>query len=73
MLKTDIERALRNQTSGDFVNRKEVAMALGYKDPHSVDKYLKGLVRVGNRYLIRDVAERVMEETYVGRERILRI
>lgn len=73
MIRADIERALRNQTSGDFLNRREVAMALGYKDPHSVDKYLKGLGRIGNRYLIRDVAERVMEETNVGRERILRI
>lgn len=61
MLKTDVERALRNQTSGDFVSRAEVTRALGYKDPHSADKYLKGLGKIGNRYYIGDVAERIME------------
>ena len=61
MLKADIEKALRSQTSSDFVNRAEVTRALGYKDPHSVDKYLKGLGRIGNRYLISDVAERIAE------------
>ena len=61
MIKADIERALRSQTSGDFVNRAEVARALGYKDPHSVDKYLKDLTSIGKRYLIREVAERILE------------
>lgn len=63
MLKADIERALRNQTSGDFVSRAEVTRALGYKDPHSADKFLKGLGKIGNRYYIGDVAERIMEES----------
>lgn len=62
MIRTDIEKALRSQTSGDFVNRNEVAKALGYKDPHSADKFLKGLGRIGNRYYIGDVAERIMED-----------
>ncbi len=61
MVKADIEKALRSQTSSDFVNRAEVTRALGYKDPHSVDKYLRGLGRIGNRYLIREVAERILE------------
>lgn len=62
MIRADIERALRSQTTGDFVNRAEVARALGYKDAHSVDKYLKGLPNIGKRYLIREVAERIMEK-----------
>lgn len=62
MIRTDIERALRSQTSGDFVNRAEVARALGYKDPHSVDKYLKDLSSIGKKYLIKEVAEKLMEE-----------
>lgn len=61
MLKADIEKALRSQTSSDFVNRAEVTRALGYKDPHSVDKYLRGLGRIGNRYFIGDVAGRILE------------
>lgn len=62
MLRSDIEKALRSQTSGDFVNRQEVARALGYKDAHSVDRFLKGLPNIGRRYLIREVAEKIMEE-----------
>lgn len=61
MIRADVERALRNQTSGDFVSRAEVTRALGYKDPHSADKFLKGLVKIGNRYYIGDVAEKIME------------
>ena len=61
MTRVDVEKALRNQTTGDFVSRQEVARALGYKDPHSVDKYLKDLKGIGKRYLIKEVAERIME------------
>lgn len=59
MIRSDIEKALRNQTSGDFVTRQEVARALGYRDPHSVDKYLKGLGKIGSKYLVSEVAERL--------------
>lgn len=62
MVRADIEQALRNQTTGDFINRQEVANALGYKDPHSVDKFIRGLGRIGNRYLIKEVAERISRE-----------
>ena len=61
MIRADIERALRSQTTGDFVSRNEIAKAMGYRDPHSVDKFIKGLGRIGNRYLIREVAERIIE------------
>ena len=59
MIRADIEKALRNQTSGDFVTRAEVARAFGYKDAHSVDKWLKGLPKIGKKYLISEVAERI--------------
>lgn len=61
MIRADIERALRNQTTGDFVTRSEVARALGYKDPHNIDKYLKGLPRIGLKYFVGDVADRLLE------------
>ena len=61
MIRADIETSLRKQSSSDFVNRSEVAKALGYKDPHSVDKYLRGLPRIGNRYFVGDVAGRILE------------
>ena len=61
MIRADIETSLRKQSSSDFVNRSEVAKALGYKDPHSVDKFLRGLPRIGNRYFVGDVAGRILE------------
>lgn len=61
MLKTDVERALRTHIGGEFVNRKEIAETLGYKDPHAVDRFIRGLPRIGNRYYIGDVAERIIE------------
>lgn len=61
MLKTDVERALRNHSGREFVSRKEIAETIGYKDAHGVDKYVKGLPRIGNRYYIGDVAERIIE------------
>lgn len=61
MLKTDVERALRTHIGGEFANRKEIADTLGYKDAHAVDRFIKGLPRIGNRYYIGDVAERIIE------------
>lgn len=46
---------------GEFTTRKKVADALQYKNPQSVDKYLKGLERVSkNRYLSEDVANKIL-------------
>lgn len=61
MTRTDIEKALRRQTTGDFVSRAEIARALGYKDPHRIDRFLRGLNRIGYRYFVTDVAERLLE------------
>lgn len=48
---------------GTFTTRKRVAEYLGYKDPHSVDRFLRGLERVaGTRYMSADVYERIVKE-----------
>lgn len=57
MTRKDIENALRSQTTGDFITRQEIANALGFKDAHSIDRYTNGLVRIGRRYFIKEVAE----------------
>ncbi len=62
MTKSDVVKALRRTSGSEFISRKELASALGYRDSHSVDKYLVGLAKVGRRYYIEDVAERVTEE-----------
>ena len=48
---------------GPFTTRKKIATALNYKDPKSVDKYLKGLEKInGNRYYSADVADRILSD-----------
>lgn len=43
-----------------FTYRKRVAEVMQYKDAHYVDKYLRGLPRVGTRYFSIDVADRIL-------------
>ena len=48
---------------GDFTTRKKIAEVLHYKNPASVDRYLKGLPRVcGTRYWTEDVVARILQE-----------
>lgn len=62
MERRDITNALKTGADGAmFITRIQVAQVLGYKDPHNVDRFLKGLERIaGNRYYIPDVAERII-------------
>ena len=63
MRRHEIVESLKKQSSGDFVTRKGVQYALGYKDPHSVDQYLVGLEYLpGKRYSISDVADAIMRK-----------
>ena len=62
MRRYEIVESLKKQSSGDFVTRKGVQLALGYKDPHSVDPFLAGLEYLpGKRYSIADVADAIMK------------
>ena len=54
-------KAFETACGGAFVTRKKLADVLGFKDPHSVDKYLRGLERLcGSRYLTTDVYDRIV-------------
>ena len=44
-----------------FTTRKRVADLMHYKDARYVDKFLRGLPRVGTRYFSEDVAERILQ------------
>lgn len=62
--KTDYVMELRQFANGAVViTRKELAAALGYKDPHTVDKFLRGIAAVPGtkKYLIKEVAEAIMK------------
>lgn len=46
---------------GAFTTRKQIAQALGYRNPASVAKYVEGLPKLnGTRYWSEDVVERIM-------------
>ena len=58
MNKQEIVRTFRSITGAVFITRKQLADLMGMKDPHGVDRYLKGLERIDNKYyFIPDVAE----------------
>ena len=61
MTKTDIADGIRRNCKSEFITRQELADAMGYKDAHSVDKYLKGLQKIGRKYFVQEVAERIIE------------
>lgn len=51
-------KQLESFSGGVFITRKKLTAALGRKDPHSVDKYLKDLPRIDKElYFIPDVAD----------------
>ena len=61
MTKTKILKTIQLVHKSAFIKRSELAAAMGFEDPHHVDKYLKGLPKIGSRYSLIDVAERIAE------------
>ena len=63
MLKQDLIVALRKASGGaEFISQKELAQVLGFKDPHSIRELVQGVIRVGKRYYLPEVAGRIMQE-----------
>lgn len=48
---------------GPITTRQRLAEYLAYKDPHRVDRFLRGLDRIcGTRYSTEDIYDRIVEE-----------
>lgn len=61
MNKNDIVRTFKALTGAAFITRKQLATLMGMKDPHRVDRYLKGLERIDKKYYyIPDVVDVLM-------------
>lgn len=56
MERRELIYAMEKFAGASFISRNELARFLGYKDPHSVDKYIRGLPRLENRYFVNDIA-----------------
>lgn len=63
MTRSELTQALQVHTGAIVITRKELAAAMGYKDPHTVDKFLRGIAAVPGtkKYLIKEVAEAIMK------------
>lgn len=61
MIRSQLVKTLRQQ-SGSYgaITKRQLMAFLGYKDRHSVDKYLVNVDRLGAGYSIEDLADRIM-------------
>ncbi len=67
MKKSDVIKMLQKRTGSDFITRKQVCDAIGYRDPASVDPIIAGLDRLnGKYYFIPDVVDRMLQRVSVG-------
>ena len=64
MTKQNLKRAMSQHCeNAEFITVKELTTFLGVKNEGRVKKeFLTGLDRVGKRYLINDVADRILEK-----------
>lgn len=59
--KKELVKRMESFSGGIFIKRKTLAECMGRSDPHSVDKFLKGLPRVdSDLYFIPDVADAII-------------
>lgn len=65
MLKREIANELKTFTGAGMITKTQLSRFMGYS---RVDKlparYLKGLKKVGTKYFIKEVAERLSEEQF---------
>lgn len=61
MLRSQLIKSLQRQAgSYGVITKRQLMQFLGYKDRHSVAKYLIGVTRLGAGYSIEDVADSIM-------------
>lgn len=69
MKRAELIKTLQSRAGSDFITRKQISEAIGYRDPASVDPMLNGLDRLnGKYYFIPDVAERMLQRVSAGGE-----
>lgn len=67
MTKTEVTKEMALFLNGArFITRKELALFLGYSDPHNVAYLLTDLKRVNSKYFIKDVAENIVRAGRYG-------
>lgn len=66
MDKTELVNDMKRTYKSAFITRQQLAQYMGKKDPHGIDKYLRGLERVDkSSFFIPDVARAIKERSYI--------
>lgn len=61
MERKDLIYRMEKAAGAGFITRPQLAAFMGLKDPHSVDRYLKGVPKINRKlYFIPDVATNIM-------------
>lgn len=61
MTKSELTQDMRRYCGGgSFITRAELQRYMGYSCPKRIDRYLRGLERIGTRYYIGDVSAQIM-------------
>lgn len=62
MIKSEIVKDMKSFMKGaSFITRLDLARYMGYGSPKSVDRYIRGLEKVGGAYFIPEVAENIQK------------
>lgn len=65
MNRSQLEQDMKKSIGASWCTRTELANYMGYKDPHNVARFTYNCIRVGNKYPIAEVAERIMERSAI--------
>lgn len=58
----ELIKSMERFNDSGFMNRSEFCRYMGYKDPHSIDKYLQDVPKINGRYSCIDLAERLWQD-----------
>lgn len=62
MTKSEVIKEMSEFFGAKWVTKKELARYMGYKNHKSVAKYTEGCTRMGNKFHINEVAEKIVGE-----------
>lgn len=62
MKRSELIKQMESFSGSGFMNRAEFSRYMGYKDPHSIDRYLFDMPRINGKYSCIDLADRLMQE-----------
>lgn len=56
MTRQELIRDMKAFSGSSFMSRHQLSKYMGFADPHTVDKFIRGLPSISKRYFIPDIA-----------------